>query len=111
MQKTPHTELTIVTFHPNAFKDNNISGLGDSNDNNHIDIDPKLPPDEFYLNVYKMATPDMFKLKDINSTKKVMKLNKRIKAHNFQNNKSKIDFLILLKIIARTMILLYEDIK
>ena len=110
VQETPHTDVTTAGFHPNAFKDDDTSGLGDSNNDNHMDIDPKPQPDEFYLNIYKMATPDIFKLKDTNSAKKVMKLNKRIEAHNFQNNKPKMDFLIPLKTIAETMIL-YEDAK
>lgn len=99
-----------MAFHPNTLKDNNICNLGDSNDNNHIDINLKTRPDGFYLNIYKIATSDIFKLKNINYAKKIMKLNMSIKTHNFENNKPKMKFFILLKTMAK-IIILYESIK
>lgn len=83
VQKTPYTDITTTGFHLNTFKNNNISSLGDSNNNNHIDIDLKPQLDKFYLDIYKMVTLDIFKLKNINFAKNIMKLNKMIKAHNF----------------------------
>ena len=57
-----------------------------------------------------MATLNIFKLKNTNSTKKGMKLNKKIEIYNFQNNKSKIDFFILFNTITKTIIF-NKDIK
>lgn len=109
VHETPHTDVATVEFHPDAFKDD-TSSLNDSNQDNHMDIDSKPQPDEFYLNIYEIATPYLSKLKDINSAKKVMKLNERIEAHNLQNNKPKMDLIIPLKTIAKTLVL-YEEAK
>lgn len=49
----------------------------------------------------------LFKLKNTNFAKKIKKLNKNIKA---QNNKPKINFLILIKIITK-ILLLYKKVK
>lgn len=97
-----------MRFYFNAFKDNNISCFNNSNNNNHIDINLKPEPDKFYLDIYKIAILDIFKLKNTNSAKKIMQLNKSIKAHNLQNKKPKMDFFILLNTIIKTMIL-YEN--
>ena len=52
----------------------------------------------------------MFKLKDINFIRKIIKLNIIIEIFNFQNKKSKIDFFILFITITKIMIL-YKHVK
>lgn len=95
-------------FHPDAMDEGVNDSSDDSIPGSPMEEDVKPRPDEFYLKIYERATPDMFKLKNANSAKKVMRLNEKIEAHNLQNSRSKMDFLIPLNTIANTWVL-YEE--
>lgn len=102
--KTFDINVVIVEFYPNAFE-NNTNSFNNSIYNNYIDIDFKFWLNKFYLKIYKIAISYLSKLKNINFTKKMIKLNKKIEAYNFQNNKPKMNILISLKAGTEILIL------
>lgn len=109
VQETPHTDVTPAEFHPNAF-DDDTSSLGDSDDENRMQVDSKPPPDQFHLKMYNRATSYLSELKDPICRQKIEKMNEKIVKNNVETKKSTMDYLIPLSTITETMEL-YEQAK
>lgn len=86
VQETPHTDVTAGEFHPNAFEDD-TSSLATSDNENRMEIDSPIPPDQYHLDKYREATPYLFQLEDPSSLQNISKINKKIATHNVKNKK------------------------
>lgn len=98
-----------MEFSSDAFNDN-ISSLGNSNNKNLIEINSKLAPNLFYLNIYNKVIFYLFWLKNLIFFQKILKINQKIIMNNIKIEKPKTNYLILLKTITKIMSL-YKQAK
>lgn len=102
VQEIPYINAITIELHLNGFN-NNRSSLGNSNNENYMDINFKPPTNVFYLNIYKTAILYLFKFQDPTSFQKRLTIKKKITKNNFETKKSEQDFLIPLETIMQIM--------
>lgn len=77
VQETPHTDVTLTEFYPNAF-DDDTGSLSISDDGNRMEVDFKPQPNQFHLKMYNKATPYLFNLKDPIDCQRIEEMNEKI---------------------------------